>query len=69
LGLLKGRAFKKTELFETREGICRVMPTITKQLMTIGPAWAKELGPVVESVALKGCVAILAGSAGSLQRR
>jgi CRISPR-associated endonuclease Cas1 len=52
LDFLKGRAFKKTDFFETREGICRVMPAITKQLMTTGPLWAKELGPIVESVAL-----------------
>ena len=52
LDFLNGRAFKKTDFFETREGICRVMPTVTKQLMTTGPAWAKDLGPVVEHVAM-----------------
>jgi hypothetical protein len=51
LDFLKSRAFKKTDFFETREGICRVMPTVTKQLMLTGPTWAKELGPVVERVA------------------
>src|SRR5208283_3225566 len=46
LDFLKSRAFKKIDFFETREGICRVMPTVTQQLMMTGQAWAKELGPV-----------------------
>ena len=52
LDLLQRRAFKKSDFFETREGICRVMPSVSKELMTTGPIWAKELGPVVEHVAL-----------------
>ena len=51
LDFLKSRAFKKNEFFETREGVCRAMPAITKQLMMTGPLWAKELGPVVEYIA------------------
>ena len=51
LDFLKGRAFKKNEFFETREGVCRLMPSLTKELMTTGPRWAKDLGPVVEGVA------------------
>jgi CRISPR/Cas system-associated endonuclease Cas1 len=30
LDLLQRRAFKKRDFFETREGICRVMPTSRK---------------------------------------
>ncbi len=52
LDFLKSRAFKKTDFFETREGVCRVMPSLSKELMTTGPIWAKELGPVVEHVAM-----------------
>lgn len=52
LDFLKGRAFKKADFFETREGLCRVMPSVTAALMTTGPIWAKELGPIVERVAL-----------------
>jgi CRISPR/Cas system-associated endonuclease Cas1 len=48
LDFLKSHAFKKTDFFETREGICRVMPSVSKELMTTGPIWAKELGPIVE---------------------
>ena len=52
LDFLEGRAFKKTDFFETREGICRVMPTVTTTLVATGPIWAKELGPIVERVAM-----------------
>jgi len=31
---LNGGAFKKTDCFETREGIYLVMPSVTKKLMT-----------------------------------
>ena len=50
LDFLKGLAFKKSDFFETREGVCRVMPSISKQLMATGPIWAQALYPVVESV-------------------
>jgi hypothetical protein len=39
------QALKKADLIETREGICRVMPMITKKLTTTGPVWARELVP------------------------
>jgi hypothetical protein len=48
LDFLKSRAFKKT-----LEGICRMVPPVTRQLMTTGPPWARELGTVVEHSALK----------------
>ena len=51
LDFLKGRAFKKSDFFETREGLCRLMPMITKPLAIVGPVCAKELGPIVENVA------------------
>jgi len=51
LDLLTSRAFKKSDFFETREGICRLMPSVSRELMTTGPIWAKELAPVVEHVA------------------
>jgi CRISPR-associated endonuclease Cas1 len=50
LELLASRAFKKGDFFETREGVCRVMPSISRQLMATGPMWAEALHPVVESV-------------------
>src|ERR1019366_417884 len=33
LDFLEGRAFKKADFFETRDGVCRAMPSVTKQLM------------------------------------
>jgi hypothetical protein len=52
LDLLQDRScFKKTDFFETREGICRLMPPLSYQLAETGPRWARELGPVIERVA------------------
>lgn len=52
LQILKSRKFRKTDFFETREGICRLMPPIaTATLSETAPLWARELGPVVENVA------------------
>jgi hypothetical protein len=51
LDLLKNRTFKKTDFFETREGICRLMPPLTHRLAETGSIWARELGPVIERVA------------------
>lgn len=51
LDLLQRRAFRKGDFFETREGVCRVMPTFTHELAETGSIWARELGPVTERVA------------------
>jgi hypothetical protein len=51
LDLLRDRAFKKGDFFETREGICRLIPPLTHQLAETGLIWARELGPVTERVA------------------
>jgi CRISPR-associated endonuclease Cas1 len=51
LGLLASRTFCKRDLFETREGICRLMPPFTHELAETSALWAKELGPVTERVA------------------
>lgn len=53
LDLLSHRTFKRSEFFETREGICRLMPTLAHKLAETGPIWGKELGPVTERVAKK----------------
>ena len=52
LDFLKNRVFRKTDFFETREGICWLMPSVSRELMITGPIWAKELGPVVELVSM-----------------
>jgi CRISPR-associated endonuclease Cas1 len=51
LDLLASRTFHKSDLFETREGICRLMPPFTHQLSETGQHWARELGPLTELVA------------------
>jgi hypothetical protein len=51
LDLLRTRTFKKNHFFETREGICRLMPPLTHELAETGTLWAGELGHVTERVA------------------
>jgi CRISPR-associated endonuclease Cas1 len=51
LDLLQHRAFKKSDFFETREGVCRVMPILTKLFAVTGNQWATKLAPITESVA------------------
>ena len=51
LGALQTRRFRKADLFETREGICRLMPSLTHELSETSVQWAKELAPVTERVA------------------
>jgi hypothetical protein len=51
IDLLQRRTFNKNDFFETREGMCRIMPPLTHQLAEPGPGWAIELGPVTERVA------------------
>jgi hypothetical protein len=52
LSLLQSRVFTKSEFFETREGICRIMPPLTLQLAEPVSIWAKELGSITERVAV-----------------
>src|SRR5215469_30438 len=51
LNLLEQRALKKSDFFETRNGVCRLMPTITNGLSQAADRWSKELGSVIELVA------------------
>lgn len=51
LHLLDTRSFLKADFFETREGVCRVMPPLTEALAATGPEWAKRLAPIAESIA------------------
>ena len=52
LDFLTSRAFKKSDFFETREGLCRLMPSVAKPLAMAGTICARELAPIVEHVAL-----------------
>jgi CRISPR-associated endonuclease Cas1 len=51
LSFLESCAFKKNDFFETCEGVCRLMPPISLDLVQTGPRWSMELGPVAEFVA------------------
>jgi hypothetical protein len=51
LDLLHGRIFSKRDFFETREGVCRLMPPLTHTLAETSTKWAKELAPLTEWVA------------------
>jgi CRISPR-associated endonuclease Cas1 len=51
LDLLGTRTFAARDFFETREGGCRLMPSLAKLLAETGPQWATTLAPVVERVA------------------
>ncbi|MDQ2889966.1 MAG: CRISPR-associated endonuclease Cas1 [Gemmatimonadota bacterium] len=51
LHLLETRSFLKSDFFETREGVCRVMPPLTEALAQTGADWAKRIAPIAERVA------------------
>jgi len=51
LNLLAKRVFSARDLFETRAGNCRLMPSITKPLAEHGPTLARWVAPVVEDAA------------------
>jgi hypothetical protein len=51
LELLRTRTFSAKDFFETRDGVCRVLPPLTHVLAETGPRWAKALGPIAEQVA------------------
>ena len=51
LDLLESRAFRKKDFFETRKGVCRVMPPLTQLLAETAPRWAAVAAPVAERLA------------------
>jgi CRISPR-associated endonuclease Cas1 len=51
LDLLEGRAFRKQDFFETRKGVCRVMPPLTQLLAETAPRWAAAAAPIAERLA------------------
>ena len=51
LDLLESRAFRKKDFFETRKGVCRIMPPLTKLLAETAPHWAAAVAPVAERLA------------------
>jgi hypothetical protein len=51
LTLLERRSFAAREFFETRQGVCRLMPPLPQALAEMGPRLAKLAHPVVGQVA------------------
>jgi CRISPR-associated endonuclease Cas1 len=51
LDLLGGRTFRRADFFETREGVCRIMPPLTKLLAETAPRWAAAVAPFPEWLA------------------
>ncbi len=51
LDLLESRHFGADDFFETRQGGCRLMPTITLTLADSSSLWAYAIGSVVERIA------------------
>jgi CRISPR/Cas system-associated endonuclease Cas1 len=71
LDLLVNKPFRKTDFFETREGVCRIMPPVTTDLIQTSQRWSRKLGTVVELVAttlMKRTPTLLTGSKRSAGR-
>lgn len=50
LGELERRTFEVRDFFETREGVCRLMPKLAKAIAETAPRWATLLAPIVARV-------------------
>jgi len=50
LALLRQRTFRASGFTETRNGICRIKPPLTRQLSTTTPMWRQLLAPVSEAI-------------------
>ena len=48
LDLLESRTFQRSDFFETREGVCRIMPPLTRLLAETAPLWAAAVAPIAE---------------------
>jgi CRISPR-associated endonuclease Cas1 len=51
LDLLADRYFATADFYETRQGVCRVTPTLATDLAATSPVWARAVGRVAEDVA------------------
>jgi len=45
------RSFSAGDFFETRQGVCRVLPPLTRFLAETAPKWSKAIAPLVEAAA------------------
>jgi CRISPR-associated endonuclease Cas1 len=53
LGILKTRVFSAKDFFETREGVCRLLPPLTHMIAEANSNWSQAVAPVVERVAIR----------------
>lgn len=51
LRLLCERTFRSRDFAETRQGNCRVLPPLARELATTAETWRERIGPVVEAAA------------------
>lgn len=51
LDLLASRQFRQRDFFETRDGQCKVMPSLTHRLAETAATWARFVAPYAEHVA------------------
>jgi hypothetical protein len=51
LELLEGHEFTASDFFETRKGVCRLLPPLTERLAETTVQWASVAAPVAERVA------------------
>ncbi len=62
LDLVQSNIFRKADFFETRDGVCRLMPPLTEQLMKTENHWRRLIAPIAEYVAKRLLVDPTAGS-------
>jgi len=53
LSLLRDRTFGIHNFAETRQGVCRVLPPLTRLLAETAPTWRRAVAPVAERIAHK----------------
>ena len=51
LELLSSRTFRARDFYETRKGVCRLLPPLTHELASTTTEWARLIAPVCERVA------------------
>jgi hypothetical protein len=51
LGLLRTAVLRRHDLYETRQGVVRILPPLSHRIAETAPMWAARVAPVVEHVA------------------
>jgi hypothetical protein len=51
LELIRNREFRQNDFFETREGICWVLPPLNHEIAQSAPKWRRLIGPIAEEIA------------------